>query len=87
MRGGASRRCIDPEVGRSLLAVVPVHVMAVGIFQDHSANEVLDITGASGLGAAQLHGDEPPEFTAAVAAGVDSVIKAVAAGRPCLRRA
>ena len=79
---GPSRRCIDVEVARSILAVVPDDVMTVGIFRDHLAHEVLEITGALGLDAAQLHGDEPPEVTAAVAAGVETVIKVVAAGSP-----
>jgi phosphoribosylanthranilate isomerase len=80
-----SRRCIDTEVARAILAVVPDHVMTVGIFRDHLANEVLAITGALGLEAAQLHGDEPPEVTAVVAAGVETVIKAVAAESPSVR--
>ncbi len=75
----ASRRCIDVEVARAILAVVPDRVMTVGIFREHPANEVLEITGALGLEAAQLHGDDPPEVTAAVATGVETVIKAVAA--------
>jgi phosphoribosylanthranilate isomerase len=80
-----SRRCIDIEAAQAILAVVPDYVMTVGIFRDHLADEVLEITGALGLGAAQLHGDEPPEVTAAVAAGVQTVIKAVAAGSPSVR--
>ena len=80
-----SRRCIDVEIARAILAVVPDHVMTVGIFGDHPANEVLDIVAALGLQAAQLHGDEPPEVTAAVAAGVETVIKVVAADRASVR--
>lgn len=80
-----SRRCIDVEVARAILALVPDHVMTVGIFRDHLANEVLEITGALGLEAAQLHGDDPPEVTAIVAAGVETVIKAVAAESPSVR--
>jgi phosphoribosylanthranilate isomerase len=56
-----SRRWIDVDVARAILAVVPDRVMTVGIFQDHLANEILELTYALGLGAAQLHGDEPPE--------------------------
>jgi len=80
-----SSRCVDVEVARAILAFVPDHVMTVGIFWDHLANEVLEIAGALGLQAAQLHGDEPPEFTAAVAAGVETVIKAVTAESPSVR--
>jgi phosphoribosylanthranilate isomerase len=54
-----SRRYIDVEVARAILAVVPDHVMSVGIFRDHLADEVLEIMGALGLEAAQPHGDEP----------------------------
>ena len=72
-------------MARSILAVVPDHVMTVGIFRGHRANEVLDITGALGLTAAQLHGDEPPEFTALIAAKVQTVIKVVTAGSAAVR--
>jgi phosphoribosylanthranilate isomerase len=46
-------------VARAILAVVPDHVMTVGIFRDHLANEVLEITGALGLEAAQLTATNP----------------------------
>ena len=74
-----SRRCIDLEMARAILAVLPDHVMTVGVFQDSQATGILEITRALGLDAAQLHGDPPPELTAAVAAGVETVIKAVTA--------
>jgi hypothetical protein len=45
----------------------------------------LEITGALGLEAAQLHGDEPPEVTAVIGGGVETVIKAVAAESPSVR--
>ena len=80
-----SRRGIDVEVARAILAVVPGHVMSVGIFRGHPAGEILEVTGALGLDAAQLHGDEPPEVTAVVAAAVETVIKVVAAGSPSVR--
>ena len=80
-----SSRCIDIEVARAILAVVPDHIRTVGVFRNHLASEVLEITGAIGLAAAQLHGDEPPEVTAAVAAGVETVIKVVAAGSQAVR--
>lgn len=41
---------------------------------------MLTVTGTLGLDAAHLHGDERPETTAAVAAGVRTVIKVLAAG-------
>ena len=80
-----SRRCVDIEVARAILAVVPDRIMTVGICRNHPAGEVLDITGRLRLTAAQLHGDEPPEVTAVVAAGVETVIKVVDAGSPAVR--
>lgn len=80
-----SRRRIDVDVARSIVAVVPGGVMTVGVFRDHSADEILRITGELGISGAQLHGDQPPEFTAAVAAGVETVIKSVVAESLSLR--
>jgi phosphoribosylanthranilate isomerase len=80
-----SRRCIDIETARAILAVVPDHVMTVGVFRNHAADEILEITSALGLSAAQLHGEESPEITAAVATGVDTVIKVVEAENPSTR--
>jgi phosphoribosylanthranilate isomerase len=77
-----SRRVVDVTAARAILAVVPAHVMTVGVFRDQSAAEVLEITGALGLRATQLHGDESPAVTAAVALGAQTVIKVIAAGGP-----
>ncbi len=76
----SSRRFIDVAVARAVLAAVPDNVMTVGVFRNHSASEVLEITDTLGLDAAQLHGQESPETTAAVAAGVSTVIKVFTAG-------
>ena len=79
-----SSRSIDLDTARAVLAIVPDHIMTVGIFRDHSPSEVLAITSTLGLRAAQLHGDGSSKDTAAVAAGVDTVIKVVAAESPTL---
>ncbi len=81
-----SRRCVDVNIARAILAVIPDHVMTVGVFRDHTAEQVIALTGELGLDAAQLHGDEPPETTAAVAREVGTVIKVVVAGSPALGR-
>lgn len=81
-----SRRFVDPGTALAILSVVPVELMTVGVFLDHTAAEVLRTTEALGLDAAQLHGDEPPEVTAAVARGVATVIKVVTPGSPSMRR-
>jgi phosphoribosylanthranilate isomerase len=80
-----SRRCIDIETAHAILAVVPDHVMTVGIFCNHSVNEIVKITSTLGLTAAQLHGDESPEITAAVAADTETVIKVIGADSVALR--
>lgn len=76
-----SRRYLDPETARLVLAVVPDDVLTVGIFWDHTTDEVIEIAEALSLGAAQLHGDHPPAYTATVADAVGTVIKVVAADR------
>lgn len=75
-----SRRFVDVERARSILAVVPEHVATVGVFRDQPVDEVLGIASTLGLQAVQLHGSETPEVTAAVAAAVPTVIKVFAAG-------
>ena len=59
--------------------------MTVGVFRDDAVNRVLSITGDLGLTAAQLHGDESPDVTAAVAARVETVIKVLAPHDPAVR--
>ncbi|MEO6570145.1 MAG: phosphoribosylanthranilate isomerase, partial [Ilumatobacteraceae bacterium] len=75
-----SRRRIGIHTARTILAVVPDHVMTVGVFRDLAADEVLAVTTVLALDAAQLHGDEPPAFTTEVARGVATVIKVFTAG-------
>lgn len=76
-----SRRYLDPETARLVLAVVPEDVLTVGIFWEHTTDEVVEIAEALGLGAAQLHGDHPPAYTATIAEAVGTVIKVVPADR------
>ncbi len=76
----SSRRFVDLKAAKAVLAVVPDGVMTVGVFRNHGASEVLEITGRLGLDAAQLHGQESPEVIAEVAAGVSTVIKVFTAG-------
>lgn len=78
----ASVRHVDVAAAQAILDVVPDQVMRVGVFRGHPADEILEITSALGLDAAQLHGDEPPEFTSRVASGVATLIKAVSATSP-----
>lgn len=71
-----SRRCIEVETARSILAVVPDDVLAVGIFRDHTESEVCRITDALGLAGAQVHGDTLANVSPADL-GVSTVIRVV----------
>ncbi len=84
-----SRRCISPDAAREIVRETPAGVMPVGVFVNHSEADIRDICAFAGLGAIQLHGDEPPEFAARLqdfrivrafrvgSAGLDSVAKAL----------
>lgn len=79
-----SRRSIDLDTARAILSATPSHVMTVGVFRNHPVADILAITDELGLAAAQLHGDEPPNVTQAVAARVGTVIKVLAADHPAI---
>lgn len=79
-----SRRRVDVDVAKRIVAAVPDHVLTVGVFRDHLADEVIDIVGETGLDVAQLHGDETPSTTRRVREHVRFVFRAMAAGDPQL---
>ena len=79
-----SRRYVDLDTARAIVAVTPGHIMTVGVFRNHPVTEILAITDGLGLSAAQLHGDEPPDVTHAVAASVATVIKVFAPDHPAI---
>ena len=72
-----SPRCIDPHRARAIAAALPPFVTAVGVFVNQPLDEVNGVASLVRLGAVQLHGDETPEFAAAVSS---PVIKAVSVG-------
>jgi phosphoribosylanthranilate isomerase len=55
-----SKRFVEPEAARDVLAAVPAGVLKVGVFVDASVDEVERRIDALGLDRAQLHGDESP---------------------------
>lgn len=79
-----SRRRVDVDTARQIVAVVPDEVLTVGVFRDHLAREVLEITGDLGLRAAQLHGNETVHTCRAVHAEVPILIRAMSAEDPAL---
>jgi phosphoribosylanthranilate isomerase len=72
-----SPRFIDPHRARAIAAMLPPLVTAVGVFVNQPLDYVNGVASLVRLGAAQLHGDETPEFAARVSA---PVMKAVSPG-------
>ena len=59
-----SARVVDAEAAKSIVAALPPFVTAVGVFVNQPRETVLAIADTVGLGAVQLHGDEPPPWYA-----------------------
>lgn len=57
-----SKRYLPPAEARAIVRRLPPFVSAVGVFVDPTREEVLRAVDVSGIGIAQLHGDEPPEL-------------------------
>ena len=60
-------RAIDPGHVRPIIETLPPQVRRVGVFVDEPPSRILEVVAAAGLDAVQLHGDEPPEWCAALA--------------------
>jgi phosphoribosylanthranilate isomerase len=58
----ASPRYIAPGAAAPIIARLPRHVLAVGIFVDADADAIRSVIATARLGLLQLHGDEQPEF-------------------------
>jgi phosphoribosylanthranilate isomerase len=72
-----SPRFIDPHRARTIAAMLPPFVTAVGVFVNQPLDYVNGVASLVRLGAVQLHGDETPAFAVAVSR---PVIKAVSVG-------
>jgi phosphoribosylanthranilate isomerase len=55
-----SRRYLPPAAAAAIVRSLPPQVATFGVFVDPSRAELEAALAASGVGAAQLHGDEPP---------------------------
>ncbi|MET0388989.1 MAG: phosphoribosylanthranilate isomerase [Polyangiales bacterium] len=60
----SSPRCLSLPAAAAIMAVMPAHVLSVGVFVDADAGQLRDFKATLGLGCLQLHGDEPPELLA-----------------------
>jgi phosphoribosylanthranilate isomerase len=61
-----SRRFIAPADAAAIVRELPPAVEAFGVFVNSSREEILAAVAASGVGIAQLHGDEPPALCASL---------------------
>lgn len=59
-----SPRVVTAPVAKEIVSRLPRHVEPVGVFVNHSADEIVRISGECKLTTVQLHGDEPPELIA-----------------------
>jgi phosphoribosylanthranilate isomerase len=61
-----SPRAMDPYRARDIARNLPPFVTPVGVFVNQPVDYVNAVAALVGLGVAQLHGDEDPQFAAAV---------------------
>jgi phosphoribosylanthranilate isomerase len=78
----ASPRYIDPARARAITERLPAHIKKVGVFVNRSREEILATARASGITAAQLHGEEAPP----VAASLEGALEVIQAFRPKTER-
>jgi len=62
----ASKRCVSLHTAQQIVALLPESVRPVGVFVNHSPEEIANICRETGIGTVQLHGDESPEMAAAL---------------------
>ena len=63
---GPSPRYISPEAAGEIIGHLPEEVLKVGVFVNESQERVREIAQTTGITALQLHGDESPEYCAAL---------------------
>lgn len=57
-----SPRSLDPQIAAEIVRRLPHDLEPVGLFVNHTVDEVITTCEQVGLQTVQLHGDEPPEF-------------------------
>jgi phosphoribosylanthranilate isomerase len=61
-----SPRYVEPARAREIIERLPSDVLCVGVFVNEECEAVVRIVEESGVGAAQLHGDESPAYCGAL---------------------
>lgn len=79
-----SPRRVAVDRARDIARRLPAEMLTVGIFRDELPDRVVEIMNRAGLGAAQLHGHEPPEAARDVRSRVSRMIKVFYAADPGL---
>ena len=75
-----SPRYIEPDVARLIIDELPENIISVGVFVNQPLAEVERIAGETGVRILQLHGDESPEYCAALKATGRQVMKVFNSG-------
>ena len=70
-----SKRYLAPAAAAALVARLPPAVATFGVFVDPTRAELEEALAVSGVGVAQLHGDEPPELCLGLAVPVVKAIR------------
>lgn len=73
-----SPRVVAPESAAEIVQRLPAGVEPIGVFVNHSTEQILDLCQFCGIRTIQLHGDEPPEMLAKL--GALKVIRAFRVG-------
>ncbi len=71
-----SPRYVTPDQISAIVSVLPEGVDRVGVFMDHSIDEILTVVTRSGLTSVQLHGAETVEFCQELRSGLREKITA-----------
>lgn len=74
-----SRRYVAPRVAAAIISKLSPVASTIGVFVNEEVDRILDLASELRLSAVQLHGDESPEFCAAL--GSIKTIKAVRVGQ------
>ena len=61
-----SPRFVDPSCAAEIVSALPPHVIPVGVFVDEPLDGVREVIARTGIATVQLHGDETPEYAAAL---------------------
>jgi phosphoribosylanthranilate isomerase len=61
-----SPRFLQTDIAADIASSVPRTVRTVGVFVNATIDEIKDVVKTTGIGAVQLHGDEPHEYADAI---------------------